>query len=70
MPSIEELSYQDYLRIFRRRWKLAALGAAIGAIGGLVLARLQAPIPIYASIAVVSFDPTRGFEISQLRLRF
>ena len=27
--------------------------------------RLQAPIPIYASIAVVSFDPTRGFEISQ-----
>lgn len=64
MPSIEELSYQDYLRIFRRRWKFAAMLAAAGAVGGLVLARLQAPIPVYASLAAVSFDATRGFEVS------
>src|SRR5713226_451777 len=64
MPSIEELSYQDYLRIFRRRWKLAATLAAVGAIGGVALARLQAPTPIYAAITAVSFDPARGFEVS------
>jgi succinoglycan biosynthesis transport protein ExoP len=64
MASIEELSYQDYLRIFRRRWKLAATLAAVGAIGGVALARFQAPIPIYGAITTVSFDPTRGFEVS------
>jgi uncharacterized protein involved in exopolysaccharide biosynthesis len=64
MAAIEELSYQDYLRIFRRRWRLAAVMAAAGAVGGLVLARLQAPIPVYAAVAAVSFDPTRGFEVS------
>ena len=64
MASIEELSYQDYLRIFRRRWRFGALAAVVGAVGGLVLAHLQAPNPVYAALAAVSFDATRGFEVS------
>ena len=62
MAAIEDLSYQDYLRIFRRRWKLALTGAVIGIVGGLAAARVQTPIPIYTSQAIVSYNPFIGFE--------
>jgi polysaccharide biosynthesis transport protein len=64
MAAIEDLSYQDYLRIFRRRWKLALGGAAIGLAGGLVAARVQTPVPIYSAVAVVSYNAFSGFEAS------
>jgi succinoglycan biosynthesis transport protein ExoP len=64
MAAIEDLSYQDYLRIFRRRWKLAAMGAVIGLIGGWLAARVQTPVPIYSGLAVVSYNPFTGFEVS------
>src|SRR5712691_2001690 len=64
MAAIEDLSYQDYLRIFRRRWKLALLGAAIGLGGGLAAARLQTPVPIYSAQATVTYNAFSGFEVS------
>ena len=62
MAAIEDFSYQDYLRIFRRRWKLAVLGAAIGLAGGLLAARIQTPTPIYSTQAIVSYNAFSGFE--------
>jgi len=62
MAAIEDLSYQDYLRIFRRRWKLAALGATLGLAGGWVVARLQTPVPIYGAAATVTYNAFAGFE--------
>lgn len=64
MPAIEDLSYQDYLRILRRRWKLGAVLGLIGAAGGLALARVQTPTPTYGSATTVTYDPFRGFEAS------
>jgi succinoglycan biosynthesis transport protein ExoP len=64
LAAIEDLSYQDYLRIFRRRWKLAVAGAAVGLIGGWLAARIQTPAPIYSGRAIVSYNPFTGFEAS------
>jgi len=64
MAAIEDLSYQDYLRIFRRRWKMALVGAAIGLAGGWAAARLQTPAPLYTTQATVTYNVFSGFEVS------
>lgn len=62
--ALEDLTAQDYLEIFQRRWRLAIVGAVIGAIAGISLAKLQTPAPIYEATATIGYDPRSGFEVA------
>ncbi|MGH7898238.1 MAG: AAA family ATPase [Candidatus Binatia bacterium] len=64
MATLEELTYRDYLRILRQRWRLPAAAAGLGLVAGLVLAKWQAPRPVYDGVSIVRFNPQSGFEAS------
>lgn len=62
--ALEDLTYRDYARILRRRWKLAAGAALVGAVAGILAARAQAPAPIYDAASTVLYEPWAGFELT------
>lgn len=64
--AVEDLTYTDYWRIFQGRWKWSAAAALLGIAGGLGLAKLQSPEPIYEATATAGYEPQSGFEMATM----